>query len=169
MLQWCTNLDRVFAECRRVLKPGGLLLFATFGPDTLRELRESWRHIDDSTRVHLFMDMHDVGDALIRTGFSSPVLDVETVTMQYPSAFDLLRDLKCIGATNATSERSRGLLSYRRLQRLVNVYEERYRIDGRLPASYEVVYGHGWALEPSDRRQDGTTVTTFPFTALKVK
>jgi len=146
MLQWCTELDGVFSELQRVLRPGGLLLFTSFGPDTLHELRDSWAQVDGYTHVNAFQDMHDVGDALLRTGFSAPVMDVERLTVTYPDVWRLMRELKQIGAHNVTGGRSRGLTGTGRMQRLVQAYE-RFRRDGVLPASYEIVNGHAWGTD----------------------
>lgn len=160
-LQWCNDLDAVFQECRRVLARDGLLLFSTLGPDTLKELRQSWAEVDAYTHVNAFMDMHDVGDALIRAGFAGPVLDVEHITLTYASIEELLRDLKVVGAHNVTAARPRGLTGKGTLQRLRTAYE-RYRTDDRLPATYEVVYGHAWLPAVDARPQDGSTVAQFP-------
>jgi len=142
-IQWCADLDRTFHEFRRVLKPGGLLMFSTLGPDTLKELRESWRAVDDDVHVHEFLDMHDVGDALLRAGLADPVMDAERFTLTYPDANQLMRELKILGAHNAATERRHGLTGKARLKKMAQAYE-RYRHEGLLPASYEVVYGHAW-------------------------
>jgi malonyl-CoA O-methyltransferase len=152
MLQWCQDLEPVFAELRRVLAPGGLLMFTTFGPDTLRELRASWEAADGYSHVNRFIDMHDVGDALVRTRWAEPVMDAERITVTYREARTLMKDLKHLGAHNITAGRPRGLTGRRRLQRMLQAYEA-YRRDGVLPASYEVVYGHAWA--PLDTRAAG--------------
>jgi malonyl-CoA O-methyltransferase len=142
MLQWC-NLDWAFAEVRRVLKPEGLFAFSTFGPDTLMELRAAWAAVDEYHHVHPFMDMHDVGDALVRAGLMEPVLDVERVQLTYSDVMGLMRDLKGIGAHNLSPGRARGLTGTSRLHRMKAAYEA-FRHDGRLPATYEVVYGAAW-------------------------
>lgn len=156
MLQWCDDPDLVFTECRRVLRPNGLLAFATFGPDTLLELRRAWSAADGRTHVNRFVDMHDLGDALVRCGFAEPVLDVERYTLTYTEVRGLMRDLKVIGAHNANAGRPRGLTGKGTLARMLEAYE-RYRRDGRLPATYEVVFGHAWAPVggPKGREQPG--------------
>jgi malonyl-CoA O-methyltransferase len=147
MLQWCNDPDRVFAEFRRVLRPGGLVLFSTFGPDTLKELRAAWRAADAATHVSRFIDMHDLGDALLRAGLVEPVMDAEHLTLTYDDVRGLMRDLKTMGARNATAGRNRGLTGRRRLA-AVEAHYETLRRDGRLPATWEIVYGHAWAGVP---------------------
>jgi len=147
-LQWCNDLNGVFGEFRRVLRPGGLLTFSSFGPDTLKELRASWAAVDGATHVNGFVDMHNVGDALLHAGLAGPVMDVEHFTLTYGDVQRLMRDLKALGAHNMTGARPRGLTGKGRLRAMIAEYE-RYRADGRLPASYEVVYGHAWAPDAS--------------------
>jgi malonyl-CoA O-methyltransferase len=151
MLQWCADPDGVFRECRRVLRPGGLLTFTTFGPDTLVELRRAWADADGHTHVNRFIDMHDLGDALVRAGLAEPVMDVERCTLTYAGVRDLMRDLKAIGAHNANAGRPRGLTGKGALARMTAAYETNRR-DGRLPATYEVVYGHAWCPTVAPRR-----------------
>ena len=143
MLQWCTDPDAVFRECRRVLRPGGLLTFTTFGPDTLVELRRAWAAADHHTHVNRFIDMHDLGDALLRAGLVEPVMDVERYTLTYAEVRDLMLDLKAIGAHNANAGRARGLTGKGALARMTAAYEA-VRRDGRLPATHEVVFGQAW-------------------------
>jgi malonyl-CoA O-methyltransferase len=144
ILQWCEDLDATLLEWRRLLKPHGLLLFSTLGPDTLKELRTAWSVVDGYNHVNRFLDMHDVGDAIIRAGFVEPVMDVEHITLTYQDATGLMRDLKSIGAHNVTAGRRRGLMGRGRLKAFADAYEK-FRIEGRLPATYEVVYGTAWA------------------------
>jgi malonyl-CoA O-methyltransferase len=143
MLQWCDPLDIAFAEIRRVLKPEGFFAFTTFGPDTLKELRAAWAEADGYNHVNQFTDMHDVGEALVRAGLMEPVLDVDRMHLTYPDTFALMRDLKAIGAHNVTAGRSRGLTGRARIARMQAAYEP-YRKNGRLPATYEVIYGAAW-------------------------
>ena len=126
-----------------MLRPGGLLMFATFGPDTLKELRASWSVADGMTHVSRFIDMHDIGDALVRARFADPVMDVENFTLTYSDVRGLMRDLKQLGAHNATTGRPHGLTGKGRLRAMTAAYEQ-YRHDGLLPATYEVAYGHAW-------------------------
>ncbi len=143
-LQWCNDLDHAFREFLRVLRPGGLLMFSTFGPDTLQELRAAWGAVDDDIHVSSFPDMHDVGDALVRGRFADPVMDVDRITLTYDEVEGLMQDLKVLGAHNVTADRHRGLTGKRRMAAMKAAYES-FRSDGKLPASYEVIYGHAWA------------------------
>lgn len=159
-LQWCIELDRALREFQRTLSPGGLLLFTTLGPDTLIELRRSWAAVDGYNHVNAFIDMHDIGDAMMRAGLVEPVMDMEYITLTYKDVFALMRDLKTLGAHNVTAGRAPGLTGKRRLQAMGAAYEQFRRSDGLLPATYEVVYGYGWGPEQrlSSRRGDGAAV-----------
>lgn len=143
-LQWSNDLRATLAEFARVSRPGALLLFTSFGPDTLKELAASWLALDDHPHVHQFIDMHDVGDAMLAAGFSQPVVDAETIRMEYGDFRGLLDDLKNIGASNADVSRRRGLMTPRRLRELEASYRQSGFDNGRFIASYEVVYGHAW-------------------------
>lgn len=143
MLQWCNDLDALFGEMRRVIKRGGLLMFSSFGPGTLNELRQSWSRADNAVHVNAFIDMHDIGDALIRAGFENPVMEVENFVLTYPDVYGLMHDLKQIGAQNTNAGRRKSLTGKRTLEKMLAEYEA-YRQDDKLPATYEVVYGHAW-------------------------
>lgn len=143
-LQWSTDLVQVAREIFRVLKPGGLVLFSTFGPDTLTELREAWGNVDRETHVNPFADMHDVGDVLFSSGFTDVVMDVDRLRETFTSVFALMTNLKQLGAHNINPGRPHHLTGKGRMTRLVDCYET-YRTEQGLPASYEVVYAHAWA------------------------
>jgi malonyl-CoA O-methyltransferase len=157
-LQWSTNPPAAFAGIARVLRPGGLLLFSSFGPDTLKELRAAWQAVDGLPHVHGFVDMHDYGDMLMHAGLADPVMDVERMTLTYADAMPLMREIKIIGAGNASAERQRGLLGRGRIAEVCAAYERFRDPDGRLPVSYEVVHGHAWAAD-QHRSGDETRVS----------
>ena len=159
-VQWCNDLDLAFKESHRVLQPGGLLMFSTFGPDTLKELRLAATADPDYVHVSRFIDMHDIGDALVRAGFTAPVLDVEHFVLTYDDVIGVMRDLKAIGAHNAAEGRRRGLEGKGFLHKLTEGYE-RFRQDGKLPATFEVVYGHAWKPEPGIQAADGSVPITL--------
>jgi malonyl-CoA O-methyltransferase len=139
MLQWC-DLDAVFAEFRRVLAPGGCLRFTSLGPDTLHELRAAWASVDPHSHVNRFINMRDVSAAMVRAGFAAPVLDVERHTLTYAEVRSLAADLKAIGAHNVTAGRPKGLTGPRKFAAMQAAYET-FRREGRLPATYEVIFG----------------------------
>ncbi|SCY73690.1 malonyl-CoA O-methyltransferase [Nitrosospira sp. Nl5] len=160
-LQWCNDLKQTFAEMHRVLQAGGLFMFSTFGPDTLKELRQAFRGIDEYSHVNRFTDMHDIGDMLVHNGFATPVMDMEYITLTYDDVISVMRDLKAIGAHNATQGRRRGLTGKATWQQAISRYET-LRVEGKLPATFEVVYGHAWkpqrqktVLTPETRRKIG--------------
>jgi malonyl-CoA O-methyltransferase len=162
MLQWCDDLDAVFAEISRVLAPGGLLLFSTFGPGTLAELREAWAASDaalvDGARatnhVNHFFDPHALGSALMHAGLSEPVLDVDRIVMRYADTASLMRELKAIGAQNATRGRARGLTGRKRLAVMTQAYEG-LRSGGTLPATWEVIHATAWGGDRRAERHPG--------------
>ncbi|TMG84521.1 MAG: malonyl-ACP O-methyltransferase BioC [Betaproteobacteria bacterium] len=158
-LQWINEPATAFAEFHRALRVGGLLTFTTFGPDTLGELRTAFAGVDRATHVNRFIDMHDLGDMLVNTGFAEPVMDMEKLTLTYADATSLMRDLKAIGAHNATMGRPRGLTGRARWRRMLDALEA-FRREGRLPATFEVVYGHAWKPEPRVAA-DGRAIVRF--------
>ncbi|MEM7563036.1 MAG: malonyl-ACP O-methyltransferase BioC [Pseudomonadota bacterium] len=143
-LQWCNDLAATFRELARISGTGGMLLFSSFGPATLKELDASWQAMDPHPHVHRFMDMHDVGDAMLAAGFEQPVVDSEIIRMEYSDFRSLLGDLKNIGASNADVSRRRGLMTPGRLRQLEQQYRESGFENDKFIASYEVIYGHAW-------------------------
>jgi malonyl-CoA O-methyltransferase len=161
-LQWCENLPEVFDEFRRVLRPRGLLVFSTFGPGTLHELRAAWSQVDRAPHVSRFADIAMIGDALLAAGFRDPVVDVDTYTLTYADAQSLMRELKAIGASNADRARARGLTGKGRLARVIDAYEQ-FRREGRLPATYEVISAQAFGPDAGQpRRHDGADIAIIP-------
>ena len=158
-LQWVDDLPLALSELGRVLRTGGLLMFSTFGPDTLRELRAAFAGVDRHSHVSRFTDMHDIGDMLVGAGFGDPVMQMEYFTLTYADARAMLRDLKAIGATNATRARPRALMGRRRFERALAALEAARR-DGRIPATFEVIYGHAWKVAPR-RTGEGHAIVRF--------
>lgn len=146
-LHWHPQPDRVFAEWRRVLRVEGLLMFSNFGPDTLRELRAAFAEVDEQPRVLPFVDMHDFGDQLVEAGFSTPVMDMEVITVTYDTARALLADVRALGG-NPLATRSRGLLGRAAGRRLEAALERGRRADGKLALTFEVIYGHAFRPAP---------------------
>lgn len=146
-LQWCNDLDKTFREINRVLKTDGLFMFSTFGPDTLKELRQAFRHTDTFVHVNQFIDMHDIGDLLVHNRFATPVMDMEYLTLTYDDVMSIMHDLKTIGAHNVTQGRQRGLSGKTKFKQVIDQYET-LRSNGKLPATFEVIYGHAWKMPP---------------------
>jgi len=144
-LAWSADLGATIREWHRVLSVGGLLMFSTYGPDTLKELRAAY--VDKVPHVHPFLDMHDIGDALVVAGFADPVMDMEPITLNYGSLDGLVADLRATGQRNAHAERRRALTGARRWARACAAYAALAR-DRRFPATFEIVYGHAWKAAP---------------------
>lgn len=149
-LQWTTPL-KTLTEYKRVLKPGGTLLFATLGPGTLKELAAAWEKVDSFPHVHPFLDLHTVGDMLLAAGFHDPVMDMAPITLTYQNIKDLLWDLKTLGATNLHVDRRKSLTGKQRFHAMKTAYEAFRRKDG-LPATYEVTFGY--AVGPEVRESE---------------
>ena len=166
-LQWCGNLEAAFTNFRRVMRPNGLLLFSTFAPQTLSELRAAFAEVDGGAHVSRFLDIHQIGDGLLRAGFRDPVLERDVFTLTYPDVRSLMRELRAIGATNADRGRQRTLTGKRRLQAVIDAYES-FRADGVLPATYEVVYAQAWAPESGQPIRSGSQeIASFPIDRLR--
>jgi malonyl-CoA O-methyltransferase len=151
-LQWCPDLPAVLDELRRVMRPGGLLLFSTFGPSTLFELREAFAQVDSAPHVSRFVDLPVIGDALLAAGFRNPVVDLDTLTTTYTDARALMHELKALGATNAEQGRATGLGGRARLAAAAAAYEV-HRRDGLLPATWEVITAMAFAPDPGQPRR----------------
>jgi malonyl-CoA O-methyltransferase len=155
-VQWCNDLPATLGDLHRVLKVEGLLMFSTFGPDTLKELRQAFHGVDGHNHLNRFADMHDIGG-----GFAEPVMDMEYITLTYDDVRSVLHDLKAIGANNATAGRGQGLMGKHAWKSLVENYEA-LRRDGKLPATYEVIYGHAWKPQPK-KLADGRAIIKTDF------
>ena len=160
-VQWCNDLPATFVEMSRVLKTDGLLMFSTFGPDTLKELRTAFAGVDGYNHVNRFADMHDIGDMLVAAGFADPVMEMEKITLTYPDVKAVMRDLKSIGAHNVTAGRATGLTGKAKWAHIAQNYET-LRRDGKLPATFEVVYGHAWKPQPRTT-PDGAAIIKTSF------
>jgi malonyl-CoA O-methyltransferase len=146
-LHWHPQPDRVFAEWRRVLRVEGLLMFSNFGPDTFRELRNAFAAMDETPHTLPFVDMHDFGDQLVEAGFTTPVMDMEQITVTYDTAQALLRDVRAFGG-NPLATRRRGLIGRAAWQRMLDALESQRRPDGKLGLTFEVIYGHAFRPAP---------------------
>jgi malonyl-CoA O-methyltransferase len=158
-LHWHPQPDRVYAEWRRVLRVDGLLMFSCFGPDTFKELRAAFAAVDQAPHALPFVDMHDFGDMLVEAGFSTPVMDMETITLTYETVDKLMADLRAWGG-NPLATRRRGLLGRKAWQRVTHALEQSRRADGRIPLSFEIIYGHAFRPVPRTTAS-GETIIRF--------
>lgn len=169
-LQWVEDLPAVFAGFRRVLKPDGLLLVSTFGPDTLFELRGAFSEADDAPHVSLFPSIGQFGDALIAAGFKNPVLDRDEFTLHHADLGGLMRELRTLGATNAMHDRRRSLTGRQRFARAAQAYDVLRAADGRLPATWEVIYAHAWGPQPGTPiRVGGVDEVHVPVSNIRIR
>jgi len=170
-LQWVEDLPAVFAGFRRVLKPGGLLLCSSFGPETLVELRDAFAQADrEAPHVSRFAPIAQFGDALMLSGFRDPVLDRDLFTLTYPDLAALMRELRAIGATNALHARRHTLTGRGRFAAASAAYEPLRTADGALPSSWEVIYAHAWAPPPgAPIRDGGGEIAAVPVSAIPIR
>lgn len=161
LLPWSDDPARFFAEVRRVLREEGLFAFSTLGPDSLRKVREAWAAVDGGEHVNPFPDMHDVGDAVMRSGLRDPVLDVDDLHVTWPGSDALFRDLTAAGARNSLGRRRRSLTGKRRFSDM-RAHLESLSGDASLPLKFEIVFGHAWgsgpALPAGEYRLDVTSI-----------
>lgn len=155
-MQWCNDLPATLAGLHRIIRSDGLLMFSTFGPDTLKELRTAFAGVDGYNHLNRFVDMHDIGDMLVAAGFADPVMEMEKITLTYNDVRAVMRDLKSIGAHNATEGRAQGMMGKARWSHIEQNYEA-FRHDGRLSATFEIIYGHAWKV-PQKKLADGRAV-----------
>ncbi len=169
-LQWLDDLPAAFAGFRRVLKPGGLLLVSTFGPDTLHELRVAFAQADAAPHVSPFAGIAEFGDALMQAGFRDPVLDRDTLVSGYQDLPALMRELRALGATNALQSRRRTLTGRARFAAAAAAYDVERRGDGQLPATWETITAMAWAPEPgAPIREGGFEVATVPLSSIPIR
>lgn len=169
MFAWCRNINTLFNELRRILKPDGLLLFTTLGPDTLLELKHSWREVDHYQHVHSFLDMHDIGDSLVKAKFLDPVMDMEKIIFTYAQLQTLLNDLKMLGMHNIISDRNKGLTTPRQFAKFTQAYNHYRNSDNTLPATLEIIYGHAWSCELAQSTVNTEGEVIIPITKIKRK
>ena len=168
-VQWVEDLDALFAGFRRVLKPNGLLLVSTFGPETLWELRDAFAHADAAPHVSPFADIAGFGDALVRAGFRQPVLDREEETTHYPDLPALMRELRAIGATNALASRRHTLTGRSRFATAASAYETHRDAQG-LPATWETITAMAWAPEAGTPLREGDVdVASIPLSRIPIR
>jgi malonyl-CoA O-methyltransferase len=156
LLPFCDQPHLVFREAARVLKQGGVFIFSSLGPDTLQELRLAWDSVDQAPHVNLFLNLPQLGDALMQSGLVEPVMDTEQHCLGYPNVQALMRDLKRLGAHNVASTRVRTLTSRRRLQEMVSSYESA-RAPAGISATFEIIFGAAFASGPPQREGFATT------------
>jgi len=168
-LQWVEDLPAVFAGFRRVLKPNGMLMLSTFGPETLYELRTAFAQADAVPHVSPFASIAQFGDALIASGFRNPVLDRDELVTRYDDLPALMRELRAIGATNALHARRHTLTGKTRFAAAANAYDG-FRDNGRLPATWEIITALAWAPEHgAPIREGGQDVARFPASGIPVR
>lgn len=168
-LQWVEDLPAVFAGFRRALRPGGMLVVSTFGPDTLFELRNAFAAADAVPHVSPFASIAQFGDALIAAGFRNPVLDRDELVTHYDDLPALMRELRAIGATNALRARRHTLTGKARFAAASAAYDA-FRADARLPATWEVITALAWAPEHGVAiREGGEDVARFPASGIPVR
>ena len=168
-VQWVDDLPALLAEWRRVLKPGALLLFSTFGPDTLLELREAFAAADAAAHVSPFAGIAAVGDALMAAGFRDPVLDRESYDTHADDLPALMRHLQALGATHALRRRRATLTGKGRFAAAAAAYEQ-WREPAGLPVSWDVITAMAWAPQPgAPRREQGMEIASFPATRIPVR
>lgn len=160
-LQWCNDLPATFAELNRILSVEGLLIFSSFGVDTLHELRHAFKDVDGYNHLNRFADLHDIGDMLVAAGFADPVMEMERIILTYNDVRAVMHDLKNIGAHNATLGRAKGMMGKKAWQRVSENYEK-LRVQGKLPATFEIIYGHAWKPAPK-KNQDGHAIIKTSF------
>jgi len=167
MVPGVADPQALFSEAERVLRNPGLFLFNSLGPDTLKALRRAWSNVDHSPHVHVFADMHNVGDALVQAGFREPVMDVEAINISYQQISRLFTDLRAVAATNRLLNRRRGLTTPRLWQRMLDEADALRNDKGAFPVLVELVTGQAWTAAPSQGVQMSDGEASFPISRLR--
>lgn len=165
VIHWSNDIETLFAELFRVMKPNSCLMFSSLGLDTFREIKEAWSTIDNSTHVNIFFDMHNVGDLLNRCSFADPVMDAEHLYVRYQSFERLIHSLKAQGVKNISSERPRGLTGTKNWQQFKNNLAAIQSQSESFELTYEVIYGHAWI--PSTKQSRAKPITKIPLSSIK--
>ncbi|MBA2657057.1 MAG: malonyl-ACP O-methyltransferase BioC [Tatlockia sp.] len=164
VIHWSEPINSVIHELNRIMNVNGCLMFSTLGPDTFKELKQSWQQADGHAHTNSFIDMHDIGDYLLAEHFLDPVVDMELLTVHYPNLRQLLDNLKAQGVRNINPIRNRGLTGRQAWHKFEIAYETFRTPEGKYPLSYEVVYGHAWKGE--QRRLGDGTETFIPISEI---
>lgn len=160
VLPWCSP-EHAFGEAARVLEPGGFLMFATLGPDTLQEVRRAWGRVDDRIHVHAAFEMHDLGDLAVAAGLQEPVMDIERLVLTYTDVRDLVRDLRACGAVNTAAGRRRALTGPQRWRAFVDALHQGRQGD-RFEVTIELIFGQAWGRPSATRRGRGSGEIVVP-------
>ena len=169
-LAWMEDLPAVFAGLRRVLRPGGLLLCSSFGPETLGELQAAFTGEHEPPQPIPLLPIAGFGDAMVAAGFRDPVLDRDLFTLTWPDLRALLRELRATGMGNALARRRRGLTGRGRFAAASAACEALRDEQGRLPSTWEVIYAHAWAPAPgAPIREGGHDVASVPLAQIPIR
>lgn len=162
-LHWASDLGAVFDECRRVLRPDGMLLFAALGPGSLEGLADAWAEAGAAASLAPLPDLMQIGDALMAAGFREPVMDMERITVQYSGLDVLARELECTGV----SQLILGWAEWQPLRQPLERALESRRVEGRIPVTFEIVYGTAFGPpEGQPRRTEEGEIATFSVDSL---
>lgn len=167
MLPWTPDMMATFASCLRVLKKGGLFIFTTVGIDTLKELRQAFSQVDARDHVNVFYDMHDIGDAMLQTGFADPVADMEYLTVTYKNLSRLFEDLKKTGSHVLPPPSATGLYPPSKWKKMCQAYETMKNSDGLYPATTEIIYGHAFKPHRATQRADESGAVAISIDEIK--
>lgn len=158
-LHWHPLPDLVLAEWRRALRVGGLCMFSCFGPDTMLELRRVFAEVDQDPHILPFVDMHDFGDMSVHAGLATPVMDMEKITIRYAKVEQLLSDVRAFGG-NPLMNRKKGLFGKSAYAKLLTLLERNRAEDGRIPLTFEVIYGHAFKPQAT-KLASGESIVRF--------